>query len=500
MGAASATLTFAGYAGADEGAAAQFVVNGRPGAGDRLEEAGYEVRHELAAGRVYVVRGPADGDLERVPGVESAGRDVKLRLAEPDVEDRTADVQKPLFYDDLQWDKQNTESLEANGRATGASTEVAVIDTGIDYAHPELDLDEGAGRLFRASDVRSGVGEVVVPDDYDAPTELTTAEFHVADDQQGHGTHVGGIAASSAGGGVIGTAPEATLVSLRVFWWAMVFDEDGQLVPAVVTTTGDVLAAIDHAAERGYDAANLSLGTSPIHPNAMREESIRTIRVAYERVVGGAVRRGTVVVSSAGNDATNLGRRGLFSLPNSVEGALSVSATAPNDELSFYSDYGISELDVGAPGGGYEGLIETLCGVEEWVLAGGPLPDGDPREEGDESRVCFDEAGNVVLDEDEAEECFDCLVPEWPYPFNFVFSTTSPRVEGAAYGWKLGTSMAAPQVSGLVALVRELDPDANPREVESAIERGAEGATGKSDPELGAGRINALNTVEEGDE
>jgi subtilisin family serine protease len=56
--------------------------------------------------------------------------------------------------------------------------------------------------------------------------------------------------------------------------------------------------------------------------------------------------------------------------------------------------------------------------------------------------------------------------------------------------------MAAPQVAGLAALVRELEPDANVSQVEKAIQQGAEFANGKSDSEFGAGIINALNTVE----
>ncbi len=60
----------------------------------------------------------------------------------------------------------------------------------------------------------------------------------------------------------------------------------------------------------------------------------------------------------------------------------------------------------------------------------------------------------------------------------------------------MGTSMAAPQVAGLAALVRELEPDFSARYVENAIKRGAEGGDGQSDDELGAGRTNALDVVE----
>ena len=453
IGVTGATLAFAGVASGDESdEAVQYLVVGGRGVGDRLEDAGFDVRQELADGRVFVAYGPEGADPTSVRGVADATTDVRLRLEAPELESVSADddVEPPAFYEEYLWDKQVTASLEANEYATGDGRRIAVVDTGVDYAHPELvaNLDEDAGRLFRDGEIREGVGEVVVPDDYAEPTALTEAEFHVADEQQGHGTHVAGIAAAADGDGVIGTAPDATLASLRVFWWDMVPDEEtDELEPAAVTTTGDVLTAIDHAASEGYDVANLSLGTAPLPPDVNADAFVR----AYKLVVEHAVQQGTVIAASAGNAETNLQQGGLFSLPNSIRGAMSVSATGPNDELSFYSNYGTNEIDVGAPGGGYETEEKTV----------------DPEADVD-----------------------------WPFPTNLVFSTISPRVEGGAYGWKAGTSMAAPQVAGLVALVRELEPDANARQVESAIKRGAEGASGRSDPELGAGRIDAAKTVE----
>lgn len=96
---------------------------------------------------------------------------------------------------------------------------------------------------------------------------------------------------------------------------------------------------------------------------------------------------------------------------------------------------------------------------------------------------------------------------EYPWPLNAVFSTVpetgllpepyaDTTIDGEAYGWAMGTSMAAPQMSGLAALVRERDPSTNTRQVESAIAHGAEGVNGRGDHELGTGRINALRTLE----
>lgn len=130
------------------------------------------------------------------------------------------------------------------------------------------------------------------------------------------------------------------------------------------------------------------------------------------------------------------------SLPNTF----SVSATGPDDELSFYSNYGTSDIDVAAPGGGY-GTVEKTLSSET----------------------------------------------EWPFPTNLVFSS----IPNNSYAYYQGTSMAAPQVSGLVGLIKDEDlaPDLNTYQVEETIKQNAEMSPGQSDPEFGAGRINALKTV-----
>ena len=459
IGAAGVSLAFAGHASGADSGVQHVVLTGGNGVRRRLERNGFEVKQELADGGVLVVHGPDDG-LTSIRGVDNAYRDVRFELERPAREAfaEGTDLEPPKFYEDFLWDKQVTESLEANQIATGDGSSIAIIDTGCDYKHPDLtpNLDAEAGRRFKNGEVDSGTEENVVvgrpaPDDSDLDFDIEFAEQNVADDVEGHGTHVGGIAAAAdadaVGTGVIGTAPDAELVPYRVFWWIEVGTDDDPVDErwAPTTTTADILTAIDTASREGYDAVNLSLGTPPLPP----ETNSTGIKTAYQRVIQAAATRGTLVAASAGNSEANLQQGGFFTVPNSVAGAVSVSATAPNDEIAFYSNFGTNEIDVGAPGGGYETFEKTFA--TEGV--------------------------------------------EWPFPRNLVFSTTSPRVEGEAYGWKAGTSMAAPQVAGLAALVRELEPDANANQVEQAIKRGAELANGRSDQEFGAGRINALNTV-----
>jgi subtilisin family serine protease len=415
-GIAAAGLTVSAVRPVAAGEDTRYIVNtdGR-GVQSNIEDAGFSVQHELG-GNVLLVVGSSDSrsDLEDVNGVGEVSRDIQIEFEEPEERDETTDED---FYD-LQWDKQVTDVADAHETTTGSGSRIAVIDTGIDVDHPDLEanVNADAGRLFKFGDVT-----------------------HDTTDVYGHGTHVAGIAAADDAGttGVVGTAPDAELVSLRVFYY---HDYDGDGDEELFTTSGDIFLAIDHAASIGADSANMSIGTPPLPP----EINASGIRAAYERVVQSATTRGTVVVASAGNSDANLQQGGYFTVPNSVAGAMSVSATGPNDKRVFYSNYGTNEIDVGAPGGGYETLEKTLSSETEW-----------------------------------------------PFPTNLVLSSVPPEIFGAYYYYFAGTSMAAPQVAGTVALLRSADSNSTPKQVEQAIKEGAEGVEGQSDADLGAGRLNA---------
>ena len=447
-------LTFAGTVSGASGSRFVLATEGRH-VGRRIERQGFTVVHEFAGGTVYVVDGPEDerDELAETDGIEEVAHDLRFEFEGPEFEEPyekddgtgqgngrargrgQSEHTETDLYEEFQWDKQVTKVLSAHDFASGAGTTLAILDTGIDPDHPDLEanVDENRSRLFTS-------GNPI--DEDDNPW-----------DNHGHGTHVAGTAAASheagaIGTGVVGTAPEATLVSAKVFWFEDPEGHGDEDEPFLTTTTADILRAIDYAADIRADAANLSLGTAPLPPEFNRFGT----RVAYERVIQDATRRGTVVVASAGNADANLQQGGYFTVPNSTAGAMSISATGPNDLRTFYSNYGTNEIDVGAPGGGYETLEKTL-----------------------------------ETDED---------VVEWSFPTNLVLSTVPVDVYGTYYAWFAGTSMAAPQVSGLVGLVRELDPDSTAAQVEDAIKKGAESVDGQSDADLGAGRMNARNSVE----
>src|SRR5688500_12720673 len=167
---------------------------------------------------------------------------------------------------------------------TGTGIKVAVMDTGIDYHHPDLGGGFGAGR-------RVTTGYDFVGDRYDAGGSggaLIAHPDNDPDDCNGHGTHVAGIIGASgnpATGGARGVAPGVTFGAYRVFGC------DG-------STSADImLAAMERALNDDMDVLNMSIGSAfqwPDYPTAEASDRL--------------VNKGVVVVASIGNS----GDSGLF--------------------------------------------------------------------------------------------------------------------------------------------------------------------------------------------
>jgi minor extracellular serine protease Vpr len=167
--------------------------------------------------------------------------------------------------------------------ATGEGIKVAVIDTGVDYDHPDLGGGFGAG--FHVAHGYDFVG-----DRYDAGT--AGGRYQIPhpdadpDDCNGHGTHVAGIIGATgdaAAGGVLGVAPGVTLGAYRVFGC------DG-------STSADImLAAMERAHSDGMQVVNMSIGSAfqnwPQYPTAVAADAL--------------VAKGVVVVASIGNSGAN---------------------------------------------------------------------------------------------------------------------------------------------------------------------------------------------------
>jgi subtilisin family serine protease len=163
---------------------------------------------------------------------------------------------------------------------TGKGVKVAVMDTGIDYHHP--DLGGGFGPAFRVATGYDFVGDAFNADPASPAYNPVTVPDNDPDDcgTAGHGTHVAGIV--GANGIVRGVAPEVTFGAYRVFGCAG-------------STTADVMvAAMERAEADGMQVLNMSIGSSyqwPQYPTAK----------AASRLVN----KGVVVVASIGNSGAN---------------------------------------------------------------------------------------------------------------------------------------------------------------------------------------------------
>jgi len=167
-----------------------------------------------------------------------------------------------------------------------------------------------------------------------------------------HGTWAAGLIAAQAdqGQGLMGVAPEATLLPIRVF------DLEGN------TTTARLIEATGYAAARGAEVVNLSFGS--LVPSEVLVYHLLQVMAAYPNLV---------IVAAAGNDSLDGA-----AFPAAIPGVVAVGATTVEGQRAPYSQYG-GQLDVVAPGGSLQpttsGGILTTGGT--WVEAlwqGLPMP------------------------------------------------------------------------------------------------------------------------------
>lgn len=219
-----------------------------------------------------------------------------------------------------------------NGGGAGDFATAWVIDSGIDIDHPDLNVD-------------------------------TTRSFYSvgrnADDQNGHGTHVAGtIAALDNDIGVIGVAPGAKVVSVRVL------DRRGS------GSISGVIAGVDHVGANGSsgDVANMSLGGG--------------VSTALDDAVIAASQRGVRFVLAAGNSSTDANN----SSPARANGdnIYTISAFAQGDVFASFSNYGNPPVDYAEPGvsiastwksGGYNTISGTSMAAPHFA---GILLQGEP--------------------------------------------------------------------------------------------------------------------------
>jgi lantibiotic leader peptide-processing serine protease len=343
-----------------------------------------------------------------------------------------------------QWDMRIMNASPTGSYAVnrGEGASVAILDTGVDYTHPDIasnfDLARSCSFIYPGNPAAD-------PRDLETPGSCATKT--AVQDYFGHGAHVAGIVAAPINGiGVVGVAPEATVASLKV-----------------CTTVGycftqPVADALIYAGDQRFDVANLSLFADPYLFNCRNQEDQRAIVKAISRAAQYATQRGVVIVASAGNESQDLDHPGLdeispdfppgseetrdvgnecIVLPAELPTVATISAIGPEKRLSFYSSFGNSKVDVTSPGGASDQAPNPYGRVlNVWSQFAPPLSTANRR---------F------------VEDC----------------QTVGGAPVCAFYGWIQGTSMAAPHAAGTAALIRSAHPGLPPLAVIARMENTA---------------------------
>jgi subtilisin family serine protease len=208
------------------------------------------------------------------------------------------------------WGVQRVQAQKAWSVTRGAGVKLAVIDTGVDFDHPELKVAGGFNAIDNAVSFK---------------------------DDHGHGTHVSGtIAALDNAKGVVGVAPDVTLYGVKV------------LSASGRGTFAQVIAGMQWCVENGIDVANMSLGGSAGEP-------------ALAEAVTAVTAAGVTIVAAAGNSGGSVG------YPAAYPEVIAISASTSGDGLANFSSRG-PQVDFIAPGlnipslfkgGGYKTLSGT---------------------------------------------------------------------------------------------------------------------------------------------
>lgn len=382
----------------------------------------------------------------KINGVSSVISDVEIQWYNPEdfrtmeldatnVNPASTGDSNPFFA--FQWGATAIQAPAAwNTGARGKGVKVAVLDSGFHLDHPDLKDNIIYSKSFVPRESVRPIG-----------TGFT------------HGTHVAGtIAAVDNNRGVIGIAPEASLILLKVL------GDSGS------GSFGWMMQGIMEAVKQDADVINMSLGAylprngkyMDANGNVINNtRGTQELLVAITRVTNFAAQKGVTIISSAGNSAIdgNSDKSGI-SIPAGMPNVISISSTAPSgwatnllgtdlDGVASYTNYGTPDVSFAAPG-------------------------GDSRYPGNENGAI---AGLVR--------------PVWV--FDMILSTGT----ATSYNWVAGTSMASPHAAGVAALIiGQNGGKMHPKQVEAAMRASADdlGKPGR-DPYYGYGRVNAFKAV-----
>jgi len=385
-------------------------------AGTARLDAPRHVRSLAAGGELFQVHG---GDVSRLAGLPG------VAAVEEDLVVIATAIVDPLWK--RQWymhdPKVGVDAEVAWRHTRGAGAVVAVLDTGI-TPHPEFDgqLLPGYDFVSDAAAARDGDGRDANPADEGDWRDAGDCGSARVVPSSWHGSHVAGLVVARSGNrpGIVGLAPEAKLLPVRVLGHCGGRISD--VADAVVWASGGTVPGVPPL-ERRADAINLSLGG----PGACG--------IAIARAIEQARGRGTVVVAAAGNDQA----KASTNVPANCPGVVTVAGLARDGSMAWYSNHG-ERVTLSAPGGSL-------------------------RERGADDIVSTVDAGKRGR-------------------------------ERPIFAYYAGTSMAAPQVAALVALMRSADPVIGVDDVTRQLVDNARPLPGPCPKGCGAGLMDAGATVD----
>ena len=198
---------------------------------------------------------------------------------------------------------------------------MAVIDTGVDYNHPELRNNMWTNPGEIPGDGLDNDGNGVIDDvhGYNAPDQTGDPM-----DRHSHGTHVAGTMAAEGDNGknIVGVNWKSSIMAVKIF------DDNGR------TSSAAILRGIAYASDNGARITNNSWGGGG---------SNKLIKEAFAK-------SDAFHVMAAGNDGANNDKNGFFPANYGLPNMISVAATDRKDGIASFSNYGKTTVDIGAPG------------------------------------------------------------------------------------------------------------------------------------------------------